>query len=145
MAVYDNFADLMAAAAAAAKETLQNEVANEVKQEIKTQEYNAVYNAYTTKFYWRRYSLGKTFETKFEDEDSIRIWDAARTRSIRNTIIRGPDGVFAQWLNDGDVPNIFHDSDYPWHIGGFYDAATKELRKTSKIKNAAKAGMEARL
>lgn len=147
MAVYDNFADLMAAAKAAAQEALQNEVADEVKQEIKTQEYEFVYNAYTPAVYDRRKSLGKKFKVEPDGSDAIRVWDAARpSPSVFNTPVKGPDGVFAQWINDGNVPNVFDEKDYPWmHPRKFYDAATKELRKTSKIKNAAKAGMEARL
>lgn len=147
MAVYNNFADLMAAAAAAAKETLQNEVATEVKEEIRKQEYNYIYDASSPSWYSRRKSLGKTFKVETDGDDSARIWDAARpSPSVFNTPVKGPDGVFAQWINDGNVPNVFDDKDYPWmHPRKFYDAAVKELSKSSKIKNAAKSGMEARL
>lgn len=147
MATYNNFADMLTAMQSAIQEILQNEVADVVIEEIKKQEKALVYDSYNPSHYWRRKSLGKAFEVEPDGVDAVRIWDAARPNwSVRNTIIREPDGILAQWINDGKVPNIFDDNDYPWmHKRPLYDEAAKRLRKTSEIKKAAEAGLKARL
>ena len=77
----------------------------------------------------------------------MRIWDRAKQDySVFSTPVREAAGVFAQWINDGNVPNVFNDNDYPWmKPRRFYDEAAKACKNSAAIKQAAIEGIEKRL
>lgn len=101
-----------------------------------------VYGSYTPVIYQRRNSLGSNFQIDYEDEYSVRIYDIAPPdRSVFDTPYQGPPGSFAQWINDGNVPNVFNGKSYPWtEARPFYDAAAAACQ--SKINNAVRAGIK---
>ena len=129
MATYKSLGALLKAAQSAAKATLNNEVAELVKQEIREAEQELVYNSYSPVMYSpRRHSLGKGFTVEPTGAYSIRIWDSAPSNySVFGSAPAAP-GYFAQWINDGNVPNVFNNKIYVWMSPRpFYDQAIVNL------------------
>lgn len=147
MAVYSSLSTLLSAAVSAANDVLANEVAEIVKQEIATQEQRLVYGSYSPVLYVRRGSLGSSFQVEPTGINSVRIYDIAPPNySVFGSGYGGPPGMFAQWINDGNVPNVFNDKSYPW-MGArpFYDATIGALQGSGRIKAAAIQGFRRRL
>ena len=145
MATYKSLSALLKAAQTAAKATLNNEVAELVKQEISEAEQELVYGSYSPVMYARRNSLGKGFTVQPTGAFSIRIWDNAPSNySVFGSAPAAP-GYFAQWINDGNVLNVFNTKTYPWMSPRpFYDQAIANLAG-SKIQQVAANGIKRRL
>ena len=145
MAVYSSLSALLKAAQSAAKATLQNEVAELVKQEIHNAEQDLVYGSYSPVVYARRGSLGNGFTIQPTGPYSIRIWDNAPSNySVFGSAPAAP-GYFAQWINDGNVPNVFNSKTYPWTgPRPFYNQAVANLAG-SRLKAVAINGIKSRL
>lgn len=143
MPVYNSFSEMMAAAQQKCAEALTTTVADVVKDEIRNTEQDLVYGSYSPVVYDRRGSLGENFNVELISPDTVQVYDVAEPNvSLSNPQVAysGESGQFAQWINDGDVPNIFNDNDYVW-MGArpFYETATANLKSSPKIQNAIKA------
>lgn len=142
MAIYGSLGALEAALKAATQTILISDLVPIVQSEIRAQEQSLVYGDYTPVIYQRRNSLGNSFQIEHEDEYSVRIYDiASPNRSVFGTAYKGPPGSFAQWINDGNVPNVFNEETYPWMgARAFYDAAAAMC--APKINSAVRAGIK---
>lgn len=134
------------------KSTLKNEVAQAVEKAAKEKIQAEVYGTYSPSVYERRGELldaGFAAEV-FEDTGgvSLRAYSMAKpsdSLSSPPVAYRGPDGQFAQWINDGNVPNIFNSKKYIWEAPRpFYAQAASELDSTGAVVDALKAGMKKR-
>lgn len=136
MAIYSDLSSLNKALKKAAAQVAKSpKLIETVKNEIRQQERKHIYDTPPGILYQRRHSLGKIFEVEYVDSTSFWIWDAAKpSESVFGTEVRGPDGVFAQWINDGRVKNVFSEHDYPWnHPRPFYRDAAKALEKSNDL------------
>ena len=145
MALYKDLSSLLKATQVAAKATLRNEVAELVKQEISDAEQEWVYGSYSPVMYSRRNSLGKGFTIQDTGPYSIRIWDNAPSNySVFGSAPAAP-GYFAQWINDGNVTNVFNSKTYPWMSPRpFYDQAIVNLAG-ARLQQVAINGIKRRL
>lgn len=132
--------------------TLKNEVAQAVEKVTKERIQAEVYGAYTPSVYERRGELrnaGFAAEV-FDDADGValRTYSAAKPNDSLSkppVAYRGPDGQFAQWINDGNVPNIFNPRKYIWETSRpFYTSAANELDSGGAVMDALMAGMRKR-
>lgn len=132
---------------AAEKAIMSDSVVNVVKQEIANKENEMVYGGYSPSFYNRRFSLGKQFSVKKTGPYSIRVEDIAPPNySVFNTPYPGPPGAFAQWINDGAVPNYFNSRAYAWAgPRPFYQAAEASLQNSAALKSAVINGIKSHI
>ena len=132
---------------AASAAVCSNQVLGEIQRVIREKEEEFVYGSYTPSTYNRRHSLGGQFQTQQTGLFSVRVWDIAPPNySVFNTPYQGPPGCFAQWINDGRVPNVFNQKSYPWAgPRPFYRAAEVELQNSLVLKRAVINGIKSRI
>lgn len=127
-------------------DTLLNEVADEVRKvEIETID-EEVYSSYEPEYYARRYELTK-------EDNIVAELESDGVLAVRNiappnrSVIGGYDyssepTALSRWINEGAVPNIFNDYDYPWqHKRPFLDKTVEKLNSSDKLSNALKKGL----
>ena len=148
MSLYPNLNALEKAIRVAAQKAIASEaVLGEIKRVIREKEQEMVYGSYTPYPYQRRHSLGNQFQVQQTGLYSVRVWDIAPPNySVFNTPYQGPAGSFAQWINDGSVPNVFNTKSYPWAgPRPFYRAAEAELQNSAVLKRAVINGIKSQI
>ena len=149
---YASLAALERAVKKSLTSTLKGEVSQVVEKVAKEKIKEDVYGVYSPSVYERRGELmnAEFAREVFEDADGVnlRIYSMARPNDSLSSppvAYRGPDGQFAQWINDGNVPNIFNSKKYIWETPRpFYSDAENELDNTGLVLDALRAGMQKR-
>lgn len=132
-------------------ETLKNEVFNVVKQKMIEVIDDKVYDSYTPEKYKRR---GRNYGLLDEDnivydhtKGKIDVKNIARPNySVFGTEIQGDsDTLLAQWIEHGQVPNVFNHNDYVWmHARPFMKTTQEMLQRSSILKTAMRKGLSKR-
>lgn len=146
MPTFKDLASLMKYLNASINDALQNEVAPVVEAKMKEKIKTEVYDAYTPREYQRRYELGSEGNISSElISDGVLL--TKNTADPSPSVIGTPYGssgstTFPQWVNDGFVPNIFNDRDYPWmHPRDFIGATVDELKSSGEVATALAKGL----
>lgn len=149
---YASLATLERAVKKSLASTLKGEVARAAEKVAKEKIRQEVYGAYSPSVYERRGELmnaGFAHEVS-DDTDGVnlRMYSMAGPNDSLSSppvAYRGPDGQFAQWISDGNVPNIFNGKKYIWEAPRpFYSEAASELDNSGAVVDALKAGMRKR-
>lgn len=139
MKIFENFADLKAAAEKSAKKTLIGTVTQKVEESIADKADELVYGSYLPTWYQRRYMLGTAFNETLTGSYSIRIYDIEPGSPFKEGVRTLPSGYLAQMINDTGAPNIFNNNDYPWmHPRRFYDEAIASLKGSGAFLSSVK-------
>lgn len=127
---------------------LENNVAPLVEKTMDEKIDSEVYDVYTPKGYKRRYELGNTNNISSElVKDGVLF--TKNTANPSPSVIGTPysasgSTIFPEWVNDGEVPNIFNSNDYPWmHPRDFIAATIEELESTGAVATAMAKGLQA--
>jgi hypothetical protein len=133
----------------AVNETLENDVAPIAKEILQESIQENVYQSYTPTYYNRRGVLGSadSIVTEMESDGVLSIRDVASpSESVLGTgYSPANDTTFSGWVNDGQVPNIFNDKDYPWmHSRNFIEDAVERMQTSGEISDAFATGMAKR-
>lgn len=151
MATFNNLDALLKHLQAKVAETLQDEVANDVSDKMKEHYMNEVYDYdYNEEFRTRRMSL-------VDDANIDKTLVGATTLSVSNTakpddsvfgtpIYGDPDGLLAQWIEDGNITNVFNNhSGYPWtKPRPVIHTTAEEIRQKKSHIKAMKQGLKKR-
>jgi hypothetical protein len=130
----------------AVNDTLENDVAPVAKEILQESIQENVYQSYAPTYYERRGVLGSadSIVSEMESDGVLSI----RNVAVPNESVLGTgyspanDTTFSGWVNDGQVPNIFNDKDYPWmHPRNFIEDAVEKMQTSGEISDAFAAGM----
>lgn len=119
MPTFNNLASLSKYLQKQIGEVLKNEVAEDTSDKLKKRYQDEVYSYdYNASGRSRRMSLvdDKNIEKQTVGDNTISIRSTAKPdESVFGTTITNEEGLLAQWIEDGDIPNVFDDkTDYPW-------------------------------
>lgn len=139
---------LLKYAQAEVNEALQEDVAPVVEAKLQEKIQEDVYDAYTPvkDGYTRRNELKneKNIVSELVDDGKLFTKDiASPDDSVMGTAYQGTDPtMFARWVNDGLVPNIFNYEHYPWEDPAlFIEDTVKDLEDSGDAVKALKSGL----
>lgn len=149
MKTSDNVQQLRFQILDAIEKATKDSVVKQVETTVKEHIVSDVYNVYSPSEYDRRGVLKNADMVNgiWAEPDGtviLRQYSSAEpNESLNGSVYTGPSGAFAQWINDGDVPNIFNSySGYSWaHARPFYDNAAADLHATGAAVAALKQGL----
>lgn len=128
--------------------SLVNDVAPVVEKALDEAIDSTVYNSYTPSDYDRRFELGnpKNITSELIQDGVLITKDIAQPNDsvLGYTYVPETDTIFAGWINEGQVPNIFNGrDDYPWmHERDFIGNAINNLKESGDVDEALKRGLE---
>lgn len=134
----------------AAEDSLKQDVADAIIKELVSEYEDQVYS-YEASFdggpYDRRYDLieeGSYFESY--RNGTITIENTVKPlESLKGTPLNNPDVTLAEWIEHGNIPNIFNDKEYPWMKPRPVVKTVKErITKDGLASDAMKKGLEKR-
>lgn len=130
--------------------TAMEEVGEKIEDKLKTRITKDVYNSYTPEQYDRTYELrdsitstepvdisGTIYVEVKHDDSLIHAVPPNHHMSIVNN--SDVSSFIGQWINYGDVPNIFNDRNYVWmNPRPYMDNTKEEIRKFKLLKKELK-------
>lgn len=137
---------LLKYAQAEVNKALQEDVAPVVEAKLQEKIKEDVYDPYSPTEYKRRNELGNAnnIVSTLVDDGKLFTKDIASPNdSVIGTAYQGTDPtMFARWVNDGLVPNIFNNEHYPWEDPAlFIEDTVKDLEDSGDAVKALKAGL----
>lgn len=146
MPAFKDIHSLCAYAQAKIDASLKEDVAPLVKDVLHNNIEADVYGRYSPVKYSRRGALGSQ-ENMVDELEGKGVLSVRDTASPSPSVIGTPyspadDTAFSGWINNGNVPNIFNNNDYPWmYPAGFIEDTREELSDGTRVREALKTGM----
>ena len=148
--MYSSLSSLDKAIRKAILSALKNEVANAVEETTKQHIQSDVYAVYDPVEYQRRGELKNAafqHDIYYVGSDiAMRSFSTAKqNRSVIGSSKSYPVGAFAQWIQDGAVPNIFNKRHYICQDARpFYTNSVQELESRGLVREALAQGLKRR-
>ena len=150
MPTFKSIKDLKKYVKIAAEDSLKQDVADTIIKELASEYEDQVYSyepASDGVVYDRRYDL-MAEDSYFESykEGTITIENTVKPlESLKGTPLKNPDVTLAEWIEHGNIPNIFNDKEYPWMKPRPVVKTVKErIVKDGLASDAMKKGLEKR-
>lgn len=99
-----------------AQSCMDKEVAQAIKKEFAFEYDKQVYSYPNSEMYERREDLSDedNFVSEWDGKKLIVSNNVKPNVSLRNTALRNPSVTLSEWIEHGNIPNIFDANYYPW-------------------------------